>query len=45
MYGDWMQEDEKVGTIYQEIRKLLAKMDKTFEKALEFTTYKDKRWE
>lgn len=45
MYGDWMQKDEKVETINQEIAKMLARMNETFAMVLEFYTYKDKRWE
>jgi hypothetical protein len=44
MYGDWMQKDEKVETINQEIAKILARMNETFAMALEVCTYKDKRW-
>lgn len=42
MYGDWMRDDTK---IWQDINKSIDKIHKTFKKALEFTTYKDIRWE
>lgn len=45
MYGDWMQKDEKVETTNQEILKILTKMNKNFEIALEALGYQDKRWE
>lgn len=44
MYGDWMQDDTKI-KIWQDINESIDKIHKTFKKALEFTTYKDKRWE
>lgn len=43
MHSNWTPKDTKVEEISKEIQKILNRINETFERALEFCTYKDKR--